>query len=308
MESALIPLLLAAAVRAGTPIQFAALGELLAERAGVLNLGVEGMMLVGALTGFIVSQQSGNPWAGLLAAGLAGALLSAVHACLTITLDANQVVSGLALTIFGSGLSGALGRAFVGVPAGGFAPTPVPMLAAVPWVGKIFFDHDPLVYLGYFLVPLMPVLLYRTRLGLKIRAAGENPGSAEALGVGVARVQYGCVLAGGLAAGLGGAYLSLAYTQMWVDTMTAGRGWIALAMVTFGAWDPGRAALEVFWFGGVQALQLRLQAVGLTMPTYLLMMAPYGFTTLALVLVSRGKRHRQWATPAALGMPYIRGE
>lgn len=308
MESALIPLLLAAAVRAGTPILFAALGELLAERAGVLNLGVEGMMLVGALSGFIASQQSGNPWAGLLAAGLAGALLGAIHACLTVTLHANQVVSGLALTIFGSGLSGALGRAFVGVPAGGFAPIPVPMLADAPWVGEIFFDHDPLVYLGYLLVPLIYVLLYRTRLGLKIRAVGENPGGADALGVGVVRVRYGCVLAGGIAAGLGGAYLSLAYTQMWVDNMTAGRGWIALAMVTFGAWDPRRTTLGVFLFGGVQALQLRLQAIGLTMPTYLLMMAPYGFTILALVFVSRGKMRRQRAAPAGLGVPYVRGE
>jgi general nucleoside transport system permease protein len=152
------------------------------------------------------------------------------------------------------------------------------------------------------------VLLYRTRLGLKIRAVGENPGSADALGVGVVRVRYGCVLASGLAAGLGGAYLSLAYTQMWIDDMTAGRGWIALAMVTFGAWDPARAALGVFLFGGVQALQLRLQAIGLTMPTHLLMMAPYGFTILALVLVSRGKTRRLRAAPAALGMPYIRGE
>jgi ABC-type uncharacterized transport system permease subunit len=308
MAPTLIPLLLAAAVRAGTPILFAALGELLAERAGILNLGVEGMMLVGALTGFIVSQQSGNPWAGLLAAGLAGALLSAIHACLTITLHANQVVSGLALTIFGSGLSGALGRAFVGVPAGGFAPIPVPGLADVPWVGKMFFDHDPLVYLGYLLVPLMSVLLYRTRLGLKVRAVGENPHSADAMGVSVVRVRYGCVLAGGLAAGIGGSYLSLAYTQMWIDNMTAGRGWIALAMVTFGAWDPVRMALGVFLFGGVQALQLRLQAIGITIPTYLLMMAPYGFTILALVLVSRGKTRRQRATPAALGVPYIRGE
>lgn len=308
MEGSLVPLLLAAAVRAGTPILLAALGELLAERAGILNLGVEGMMLVGALTGFIVSQQSGEPWLGLLAAGLAGVLLSALHACLTITLHANQVVSGLALTIFGTGLSGVLGRAFVGVPAAGFSPVPVPVLAEVPWLGKIFFNHDPLVYLVYLLVPGVWVLLYRTRPGLKVRAVGENPASADAMGISVVALRYGCVLAGGLAAGLGGAYLSLAYTQMWIDNMTAGRGWIALAMVIFGAWDPVRMVLGAYLFGGVQALQLRLQAIGIAMPIYLLMMAPYGFTILALVLASRGNTHRRLGTPAALGMPYIRGE
>jgi ABC-type uncharacterized transport system permease subunit len=308
MESALIPLLLAAAVRAGTPILLAALGELLAERAGILNLGVEGMMLVGALIGFIVSQQSGNPWAGRLAAGLAGALLSAIHACLTISLYANQVVSGLALTIFGTGISGLLGRALVGVPGIGFAPAPIPLLADVPWLGKVFFNHDPLVYLAYTLVPAVWVLLYWTRPGLKVRAVGENPASAEAMGVSVVIVRYMCVLAGGLAAGFGGAYLSLAYTQMWIDNMSAGRGWMAMAMVTFGGWDPVRVALGAYLFGGVQALQFRLQAIGVATPTYLLMMAPYGFTILALMLASRGKARRRLATPTALGTPYIRGE
>jgi simple sugar transport system permease protein len=306
-EVSLLPLLFAAAIRAGTPILFAALGEMLAERGGILNLGVEGMMLVGALSGFIVSQQSGEPWLALLAAGLAGGMLSAIHACLTITLHANQVVSGLALTIFATGVSGLLGSAFVGVSAPGFTSISVPFLAEVPWVGRIFFRHDPLVYLGYLLVPLVSLLLYRTHAGLKVRAVGENPGHADAMGVSVTAIRYACVMAGGFAAGLGGAYLSLAYTQMWIDNMTAGRGWIALAMVIFGAWDPVRVALGAYLFGGVQALQLRLQAIGITMPTYLLMMAPYGFTILALVLASRGGRRRP-STPAALGMPYIRGE
>jgi ABC-type uncharacterized transport system permease subunit len=307
MEFSLVPLILAAAIGAGTPILLATLGELLAERAGILNLGVEGMMLVGALSGFIVSQQSGDPWLGLLAAGFAGVVLSMLHACLTITLHANQVVSGLALTIFGTGLSALLGRAFVGVPAAGFAPIPIPVLADVPWLGKIFFSHDPLVYLAYMLVPAVWVLLYRTRLGFKVRALGENPASADAMGVSVMAVRYGCMVAGGLAAGLGGAYLSLAYTQMWIDNMTAGRGWIALAMVIFGAWDPVRAALGAYLFGGVQALQLRLQAMGIALPTYLLLMAPYGFTILVLALASQGKRRRRFVTPSALGMPYIRG-
>ena len=226
---ALVPLLLEAAVRAGTPILLAALGEMLAERAGILNLGVEGMMLVGALAGFIVSQQSGTPWIGVLAAAMAGMMLSAMHAFLSISLHANQVGSGLALMIFGTGLSGLIGKPFVGVPAQGFAPVAVPWLADVPILGRIFFQQDPLVYVAYLLVPGLWVFLYRTWPGLKVRAVGEQPRSADALGISVVAVRYSCVLAGGLAAGLGGAYLSLAYTHMWVDNMTAGRGWIALA-------------------------------------------------------------------------------
>jgi ABC-type uncharacterized transport system permease subunit len=307
MEDSFVPLILAAAVRAGTPILLAALGELLAERAGILNLGVEGMMLVGALSGFVASHLSHDPWVGVLAAGLAGLAMSVIHAVLTITLHANQVVSGLALTIFGAGLSGTLGRTFIGAPAPGFSPVPVPGLSEVPWLGTICFSHDPLVYLAYILVPLVWVFLYRTRWGLQARAVGEYPEHADAMGVSVAAVRYGCVLAGGLAAGLGGAYLSLAYTQMWIDNMTAGRGWIALAMVTFGAWDPLCTALGVYLFGGVQALQLRLQAVGIAVPTYLLLMTPYAFTIVALVLASRVHRRRRLAAPAALGVPYIRG-
>ena len=198
MELSLVPLLLEAAVRAGTPILLVALGELLAERAGILNLGVEGMMLVGALTGFIVSQQSGEPWIGVLAAAMAGVMLSCVHAFLSISLHANQVGSGLALTIFGTGLSGLLGKSFVGVPAKGFAPIAVPWLADVPLLGRMFFQHDPLVYVAYLLVPGLWVLLYRTRPGLKVRAVGEHPRSADALGISVVVVRYSCVLAGGI--------------------------------------------------------------------------------------------------------------
>jgi general nucleoside transport system permease protein len=308
MELSLVPLLLEAAVRAGTPILLVALGELLAERAGMLNLGVEGMMLVGALTGFIVSQQSGEPWIGVLAAAMAGVMLSCVHAFWSISLHANQVGSGLALTIFGTGLSGLLGKSFVGVPAKGLAPIAVPWLADVPLLGRMFFQHDPLVYVAYLLVPGLWVLLYRTRPGLKVRAVGEHPRSADAMGIRVVVVRYSCVSAGGLAAGLGGAYLSLAYTQMWVDNMTAGRGWIALAMVIFGGWNPVRTALGAYLFGGVQALQLRLQAIGVTVPTYLLMMTPYAFTILALIIASASRARGRVGTPTALGRAYIRGE
>jgi general nucleoside transport system permease protein len=308
MEMALVPVLLEAAVRAGTPILLAALGELLAERAGVLNLGVEGVMLVGALAGFIVSQQSEEAWIGMLAAAIAGLMLSCVHAFLSISLHANQVGSGLALAIFGTGLSGFFGKPFVGVPAEGFAPIAVPWLAEIPLLGRMFFQHDPLVYVAYLLVPSLWGLVYRTRLGLKVRAVGEHPRSADALGISVMVVRYSCVLAGGLMAGIGGAYLSLAYTQLWVDNMTAGRGWIALAMVIFGGWDPVRTALGAYLFGGVQALQLRLQAVGVTVPTYLLMMTPYAFTILALIAASASGARQRLGSPTALGTAYTRGE
>ena len=308
MELALISLLLEAAVRAGTPILLAALGELLAERAGILNLGVEGMMLVGALTGFIVSQQSGEPWVGVLAAAVAGVLMSSVHAFLSISLHANQVGSGLALVIFGTGLSGLIGRPFIGVPTQGLAPIAVPWLVDVPILGNIFFHQDLLVYVTYFLLPGLWVFLYRTQPGLKLRAVGEQPRSADALGISVVAVRYSCVLAGGLAAGLGGAYLSLAYTQMWVDQMTAGRGWVALAMVIFGGWNPLGTALGAYLFGGVQALQLRLQAIGLAVPTYVLMMTPYAFTILALLIASTRRTQGRSGTPTALGTAYIRGE
>jgi ABC-type uncharacterized transport system permease subunit len=304
MELTFLPLLCAAALRAGTPVLLAALGELLAERAGVLNLGVEGMMLVGALTGFVVTQASDQPWAGVLAAAAAGMALSLVHAFLTMTLRANQVISGLALTIFGTGVSGLWGKAFIGSPTAGFTPMPVPLLADIPLLGSIFFQHDPLVYLGYLLVPLLWFLLYHTRPGLQIRAVGESPGSADAMGVNVIAWRYGCILAGGMAAGIGGAYLSLAYTQMWIENMTAGRGWIALAMVIFGAWNPVWTALGAYLFGGVQALQLRLQAFGWQLSPYLLMMAPYILTILVLVLASRHAHYRHLGTPAALGTPY----
>jgi len=227
----------AAAVRAGTPVLFATLGEIFAERAGILNLGVEGMMLVGALAGFATTVRTGNPWLGVLAAGAAGGLLSLIHAVLSITLRSNQIASGLALTIFGTGLSASLGRGFIGVPAPGFQPMALPGLSAIPLLGPVLFQQDPLVYLSYPLVPIAWYIMYRTRWGLNIRAVGEHPEAADAMGVDVARVRYACVATGGVLAGLGGTFLSTAYTSMWVENMTAGRGWIAVALVIFATWD-----------------------------------------------------------------------
>src|SRR5207302_646241 len=227
---------LAAAVRAGTPVLFATLGEIFAERAGILNLGVEGMMLVGALAGFAATARTGNPWAGAAAAGLVGGCLGLIHALLTITLRANQVASGLALTIFGTGVSAFLGRGYVGVPASGFQTAPLPLLSRLPGLGPILFQQDPFVYLSFAAVPIAWYVLYRTRWGLEIRAVGERPEAADAMGVDVARVRYACVTAGGILAGLGGAFLSTAYTSMWIENMTAGRGWIAVALVIFATW------------------------------------------------------------------------
>ncbi|HXH11454.1 MAG TPA: ABC transporter permease [Alphaproteobacteria bacterium] len=306
MELTLIPLVLAAAVRAGTPIVFAALGELVAERSGVLNLGVEGMMLVGALAGFVVAQQTGQPWVGVLAAAVAGMVLSLIHAVLTISLQANQVVSGLALSIFGSGVTGFWGKRFIGIPADGFTTKAVTILGDLPILGTIFFQHDALVYLAYALIPGLWYILYRTHPGLQVRAAGESPASADAMGVEVTAVRYRCVAIGGVAAGLGGAYLSLAYAHIWIENMTAGRGWIAVAMVIFGTWDPWRTAFGAYLFGGVQAMQLRLQAAGVALPPHLLMMTPYLFTIVALVLASRDTTRRRLGAPAALAIPYAR--
>ncbi len=297
---------LAAAVRAGTPVLLATLGELFAERSGILNLGVEGMMLVGALAGFVATVQTGNPWLGALAAGAAGGGLSLIHAVLCITLRANQVASGLALTIFGTGLSAALGRKFVGVPASGFPPEPVPGLARIPVLGAVLFQHDPLVYLSYLLVPAAWFALYRTRWGLEVRAVGEHPEAADAADTSVAGVRYVCVAIGGVLAGLGGAFLSTAYTGMWIENMTAGRGWIAVALVIFATWDPLRAAAGAYLFGGVNALQLNLQAAGARLPVYLLLMTPYVFTILVLVFATRETARKRLGAPAALSVPYTR--
>ena len=297
---------LAAAVRAGTPVLFATLGEIFAERAGILNLGVEGMMLVGALAGFVTTVRTGNPWLGVLAAGAAGGALSLIHALLCVTLRANQVASGLALTIFGTGLSASLGRGYIGVPAAGFHPTPLPGLARLPVLGPVLFHQDPLVYLSYLLVPAAWFVLYRTRWGLEIRAVGEQPEAADAMGVDVARVRYACVATGGVLAGIGGTFLSIAYTSMWIENMTAGRGWIAVALVIFATWDPLRAVVGAYLFGGVNALQLNLQAAGTRLPIYLLLMTPYVFTIIVLVFATRETARKRLGAPAALSVPYSR--
>jgi len=308
IQDFMIPLL-AAAVIAGTPILFAALGELITERAGIINLGVEGIMLMGAVSGFIVAVTTSNPWLGLLAAMLAGGALALVHAFLTITLRANQVVTGLALTIFGTGFSGYLGKAYVGIPLPKpFVTVPLGPLADIPFIGPIFFQHDILVYISYVLVFLIWYFLQHTSPGLNLRALGENPAAMDALGLNVFRLRYIYVVIGGMLGGAGGAYLSLAYAPSWLENMTAGRGWIAVALVIFALWNPWRALIGAYLFGGIDALGFRLQVLGLhEVSPFFLKMLPYLFTVFILVWVVA--RHKgRLATPGALGLPYDREE
>lgn len=288
--------LLAAAVQAGTPILYATLGEILTERSGVLNLGVEGMMLAGALAGFVTSlglnDPALGPWLGFAAGGAAGALLAALHAVVCLYFQGNQVVSGLALTIFGTGLTAFLGLPFEGKGAPGFTPAPLPLLGDLPFLGQALFSHDPLVYPAYLLPGLLAFMLRYTRWGLWVRMTGENPAAVAAAGLSPRRVRLAAVLAGGALAGLGGAYLSLAYTHLWTNGLTAGRGWIAVALVIFAFWRPWRAVTGALLFGGVMAFQLRLQAMGAALPSSLMLMLPYVMTILALVLASwRNQRH-----------------
>lgn len=300
---------LATGIVAGTPLLFAALGELLSERAGVMNLGVEGMMLIGAVTGFAIDVYTHNQWLGILAAMLAGGLLALIHAFLTITLKANQVVSGLALTIFGTGLSAYLGKPLVGIPAPAtFKAVAVPGLSQIPWLGPIFFKHDLLVYLSFVIVALFWFLLYKTKTGLIVRAVGENPGAVDAAGINVFRVRYLAVVMGGMLAGAAGAYLSLAYAPSWLENMTAGRGWIAVSLVIFAMWNPVRAIIGAYIFGAIDALGFHMQTVGVMIPSYFLKMLPYLFTFIILIVMTRETKNRRVATPDALGLPYSREE
>lgn len=303
----LIMAVLTAAITAGTPILYAALGEILAERTGVMNLGLEGMMLVGAVSGFLATAVSGNHWVGLLVAILAGGAVGAVHATLCIVFKADQVVSGLALTIFGIGLSGFLGSSLVGIPAPStFQKIPIPLLRDIPVLGRILFQHDPLVYATYLLVPLLWIFLYRTNAGLKMRSVGENPAAADALGIHVVATRYLYVILGGCFSGVAGAYLSLAYTPTWIEHMTAGRGWIAIALVIFSTWNPARALLGAYIFGGAGALAYRVQLFGGGVSPYFLNMLPYLITIAVLIFATLQTHRNRIGAPGALMVPYDR--
>jgi simple sugar transport system permease protein len=274
-----------------------------------MNLGLEGLLLVGALTGFWTAFVTGNPYLAITVAFLAGVALSAVHAFLCVSLGANQVVSGLAVTMFGTGVSSLLGRGMVGETIKGLGVVQLPLLSQIPIFGKVLFSHDILVYLSYILIALIAWFLQVTRAGLNLRAVGEDPHVVESVGVDPVRLRYIYTLIGGGLAAVGGAYLSVVYTKMWGDQMSAGRGWIAVALVIFAVWHPLRAAFGAYLFGGVTALQLRIQAAGTSIPAPLLLMLPYLFTIFVLFVISARKgRGIILGAPAALGVPYQREE
>lgn len=290
---------------AATPLLIAALGELVVERSGVLNLGVEGMMVMGAVTGFGVALTTGSPWLGVLAAIVVGALFSLLFGFLTLTLVTNQVATGLALTLLGLGLSGMIGESFVGLPGIKLGTLYIPGLTDLPFVGKLFFGQDPIFYLSILLTFGVAWFLFRTRAGLTLRSVGDNHGSAHALGINVIGIRYLAVMFGGGCAGLAGGFLSLVYTPQWIENMTAGRGWIALALVVFASWRPLRVLAGAYLFGAVSIGQLHAQALGIGIPSQLLSALPYLATIVVLVLISRNKRLTMINTPASLGRPFV---
>jgi ABC-type uncharacterized transport system permease subunit len=292
-------------ITASTPLMLAASGELVVERAGVLNLGVEGMMVVGAACGFAGAYLTGSIAVGALCGILGGAALSAVFGVLTLGLATNQVASGLALTILGVGLSGLIGAGYVGQKIVGAGHLYIPYITDIPLVGKILFGQDAFVYLSVALVIGIWYFLYRTRPGLILRAVGDNHASAHALGYPVLRIRFLAVLFGGACAGLGGAYLPLAYTPFWVSGMTAGRGWIALALVVFGSWLPFRLMIGAYLFGGITILQLHAQGLGLGIPSQLMSSLPYLATVIVLVVISGLRGRAGSPAPASLGLAFV---
>ncbi|MDT7951513.1 MAG: ABC transporter permease [Acetobacteraceae bacterium] len=294
-------------IAASTPLLLAAVGELVAEKAGVLNLGVEGMMLGGAIAAFATAHETGSPLLGTGSGLLAGVALSFVFAVIALTLQANQTATGLALTIFGRGLSTLLGAGYVGIPAPVLPKLNVPGLSTIPVIGPVLFAQDALVYLSLALLALCAWSLRRTRLGLVIRAVGDSHDAAHALGYDVLLIRYAAVMFGGAMAGLAGAYMTLAYTPLWAQDLTAGRGWIAVALVTFAAWRPIWLLIGAWLFGALMYLSLYVQALGVAVPPALLSALPYIGTVVMLVLISRDRRRIRLHRPAMLGQPFMAG-
>ncbi|MCL4459944.1 MAG: ABC transporter permease [Chloroflexi bacterium] len=294
-----------ASIRLTTPLLFAAMGGVFSERSGVLNIGLEGMMLAGALAAVIGSHQTGDPWMGVLYALIAGGITALLHAVITITFRADQVVSGVAINILMLGLTGVVFRAYFGittaqirVPA--FIPMPVPLLSEIPFLGTVLFDHIPLVYIAFLLVPLVHFTMFHTTWGLKIRAVGEHPRAADTVGVNVFLIRYLCVIFSGMLAGVGGAVMTIGFLNTFMENITAGRGFIAFSAIIFGKWNPLGAFLACLLFGAADAFQLRIQAFGLELPYQLVVMLPYVVTLLALFGVGRAR------APAASCLPYVR--
>lgn len=316
----IIPLLtsvLTITLRAGTSLIYATVGEIYTERSGILNLGLEGMMLMGALSAFAVAYYTGSTWLAVLVAMVVGMFLAAIHAFLTVTMRANQVVSGLSITLFGSGLASFLGQRLgpeannnylVGLVGPRFVALQVPVLSEIPILGALF-RQDILTYLLYLLIPLAWFYLYKTRNGLNLRAVGENPQTADAMGIDVIRVRYLYTILGGMLVSLGGAHLSLAYTPGWAENITGGRGWIVIALVIFAMWNPARAVLGAILFGGINAVQFRLQAAGTNIAAAFLNMLPYLATIVVLIVITWWETLGQRiGAPNALGQSYMREE
>lgn len=290
-------------ITAATPLLYAALGELITEKSGILNLGVEGMMLIGAVMAFAITHWTGNAFLGVLGGMAAGMLLASGFALLVLVFQASQVPTGLALTLFSIGLSALIGHSLVGIAYDGLPKISIPGLASLPGVGELF-HQDALVYLSLILTALTARFLYRTRAGLALRAIGDSHDAAHAMGYSVLKVRASAIITGGAMSGLGGAYLSLSYSPLWVENMTSGRGWIALALVVFASWKVGRLLLGAYLFGAISILQLHAQALGIGVPSQIMSMLPYLATILVLIVISRSKQASKISAPASLGVPF----
>jgi simple sugar transport system permease protein len=302
--SALIVNSVLSVIAAATPLLLAATGELVTERSGVLNLGVEGMMLVGAIAGFAVAHSTGIATLGVFASIVAGALISLVFGFLTLTMLANQIATGLALTIFGRGFSALIGAGFVGIAAPTLPKLHVPLLTDIPFIGPVLFGQDPLIYMSFIALACVAWFLYRTHAGLILRSVGDSHNAAHAIGYPVIRIRYAATAFGGAMAGLAGGYMSLSYSPMWAEDMTAGRGWIALALVVFAAWRPFRLLAGAYLFGGIMYLSLYVQVAGIPIPSPLVSCLPYIGTVVVLVIISRDRRRIRLNQPSSLGKSF----
>ena len=302
-----IALLLAATLNAGTVLAFAALGLLINERAGIVNLGAEGMMLVAAVAGYACAVHTGSDWLGFAAGAAAGALLAAAFGVLVIWLNTNQYATGLALSLFGAGFSAFVGLRYTQEKLGARPNFDIPLLGDLPFIGPALFRQHPMVYVALALTLALGWFLYRSRAGLVLRAIGESPEAAHALGYPVRRIRLGAVMVGGALCGVSGAYISLVYTPLWVEGMVAGKGWIALALTTFATWRPARVLLGAYLFGGVTMLQFHLQGEGVQIPSQFLTMLPYLATIVVLVLISRNASFIRVNMPASIGKPFFTG-
>ena len=289
---------------ASTPLVFAAMGELISERAGVLNLGVEGMMIMGAVVGFAVVIAGGGGVLGFAAAAVAGALMAGLFGVLTLVLYANAVATGLALTLFGLGLSALLGSQFVGLSAEAFPKLYIPVLSDIPVLGPLLFQHDPMIYVSLITAVVLAWFFRSTRAGLIVRAVGDDHNAAHAIGYNVVAIRFAAACAGGALAGIGGAYLSIVQTPLFVENMTAGRGWIALALVVFASWKVGRVLLGAYLFGGITIVQLHVQGFGFSIPSQILSMLPYLATVLVLTIISAKGIQARSGAPRALGQTF----